>query len=105
LISLKSSLPSSGGGGTATTAIAISRTSIQPLEVKNNKIDGVSDEYSLHAKNRDKSQQILAIDVKSIQNDRYQSTKLFDEGKSNNLFSNAITVSTKVMSKEIMSAM
>ena len=56
---------------TTTTAIAISNTSIElakPLEIKNNEIHGVSDEYSLDTKNRDKSQQILDIDIKSIQN-------------------------------------
>jgi hypothetical protein len=38
----------------------------------------------LHSKNRGESQQILASDVKSIQNEQEQSTKLFDQGKTNN---------------------
>jgi hypothetical protein len=59
---------------------------MQPLEVKNNKKDGVSDEYFFDVKNRGKSQQILATDVKSIQNEKEQSTKLFDEDESNNFF-------------------
>ena len=45
-------------GETGTTT-AISRTSIEPAEppeIKNNEIEGVSDEYSLNMKNRDKSQ-------------------------------------------------
>ena len=53
---------------TTTTAIAISRTSIElakPLEVK---IDAVSDEYSLDMKNRDKLQQTLDVNIKSVQN-------------------------------------
>lgn len=79
----------SDGGTTTTTAIAISRTSIElakPLEIKNNNIkkEWVSYDYSLDAKNRGKSQQIVEVDVKSIQNEQEQSTKLFDEGKSNN---------------------
>jgi hypothetical protein len=58
------------GGG---TAIDISRTSIELAklpEIKNNKKDGVSDEYSFDTKNRGKSQQTLDTDVKSIQNER-----------------------------------
>jgi hypothetical protein len=43
------------GGTGSTTSIAISKTSIQPFEIKNNKKDGVNDEYSLDAKNRAKS--------------------------------------------------
>jgi hypothetical protein len=38
------------------------------------------------AKNRRESQQILQTDIKSIQNEQEQSTKLFDQHKSNNLF-------------------
>jgi hypothetical protein len=78
------------GGGTATaptTAIAISTTSIQlakPLGIKNNKKDMVSNEYCLHAKNRGKLQQILATDVKSIQNKNEEPTKLFGLPSSNN---------------------
>ena len=67
--------------GTVTAAIAISKTSAvlaEPLEIKNNKKEGVSDEYCLHAKNRAKSQQNLDIDVKPIQNEQEQSIKLFD---------------------------
>jgi hypothetical protein len=45
---------------------------------------GVSYDYSLSNKNRGKSQQILEVGVKSIQNEQEQFTKLFDEGKSNN---------------------
>jgi hypothetical protein len=83
--------PSNGdaGAATATTDIAISRTSIQlakPLEIRNIKKESVSDEYSLEAKNRGKSQQIIESDVKSIQNSHEVSTKLFDEGESNNFF-------------------
>ena len=51
------------------TAIAISDTSIEmaePVEIKNNKIDEVLDEYSLDMKNRGKSQRILDINIKSI---------------------------------------
>jgi uncharacterized protein YdcH (DUF465 family) len=58
----KAAPPSDEIGGTATTAIAISKTSIElvkPLEIKNIKKDGVSNEYCLHAKNTSKSQQII----------------------------------------------
>jgi hypothetical protein len=87
-----SSPPSGSDGGAAastTTTIAISKTSIElakPLEVRNNKKEGVSDEYSFDAKNRGKSQQIIATDVKSIRNEQEQSTKLFDLPSSNNFF-------------------
>jgi hypothetical protein len=74
--------PSSSDGGAA-RAITVSVTSIQPLEIKK---DEVSDEYSLDAKNRGKSQQNIENDVKSRQNNHDQSTKLFDEGQSNNFF-------------------
>ena len=53
---------------TTTTAIAISRTSSEPskpLEAKNNE-RWVSDEYSLDTQNRDRSQQIQGLDIKSI---------------------------------------
>ena len=56
---------------TTTRAIATSKTSIElakPPEIQNNEIHGISDEYSLDTKNRDKSQQIPEIDIKSIQN-------------------------------------
>jgi hypothetical protein len=68
------------GGTATTTAIDISRTSIElakPLEIKDNKKDRVGNEYSLHAKNRGKSQQILEMDVKSIQNEHYLSLHCF----------------------------
>ena len=52
--------------GTGTTT-AISNTSIEP-EIKNNEIHWVSDEYSLDTENRYKSQQILDVDIKPIQN-------------------------------------
>ena len=52
--------------GETETTTGISRTSIEP-EIKNNEIDGVSDEYSLDTQNKDKSQQILELDIKSIQ--------------------------------------
>ena len=58
----------------------------KPLEIRNNKKDGVSDEYSLDTKNRGKSQQIIETDVKSIENNQNGSTKLFDQGESNNFF-------------------
>jgi predicted nucleic-acid-binding Zn-ribbon protein len=38
----------------------------------------------LHTKNRGKSQQIIEANVKSIQNEQQQSTKLFDLQSSNN---------------------
>ncbi len=72
---------------TATTAIAISKTSIElakPLEIKNSKKDGVRDEYLFDTKNKAKSQQITGINVKSIQTAHEGSTKLFDQGESNN---------------------
>jgi hypothetical protein len=77
--------PSSGDGGAGTTAIVISTTSIQPLEIKNNiKKERVSNEYSLDAKYIGKSQQILEKDAKSIENGHEKSTKLFDLHSSNN---------------------
>jgi hypothetical protein len=63
--------PPSDKEKTTTTAIAISNTSIESVksqEIKNNEIDSVNDEYSLDAKNRDKSQQTLDINIKSVQN-------------------------------------
>jgi hypothetical protein len=66
-------------------AIAISTTSIRPLEIKNNiKKERVSNEYSLDAKYIGKSQQILEKDAKSIENGHEKSTKLFDLHSSNN---------------------
>ena len=79
--------PSNGDGGAAAaaaaapTAIAVYRTSIQPLEIKK---DGVSDDYYLDAKNGGNSQQILELDVKSVQNKQGQYIKLFDLASSNN---------------------
>ena len=77
----KSNASSPPGG---TTAIAVSKASMLPFEIKNNKKESVSDEYSLDAKNRVKSQQILENDIKPMQNPDEESTKLFDEGNSNN---------------------
>jgi hypothetical protein len=78
---------SNAAPGGAATAIAVSRTSMalaKSLEIKNIKNNGVRDEYSLEAKNRDKSQQTLKADIKSIQSEQEQSTKLFDLSPSNN---------------------
>jgi hypothetical protein len=49
---------------TATTAIAISKTSIElakPLEIKNSKKDGVRDEYLFDTKNKGKYNKLLAL--------------------------------------------
>jgi hypothetical protein len=75
--------PPGGGPASPSTAVAM-----EPIETKNiiKDVDDVSDEYSLDEKNRGKSQQIIEAHVKSVKNEQQQSTKLFDECKSNNLF-------------------
>ena len=63
--------PPFSSGENHNDSIATSNTSIEPAkppEIKNNEIHGVGDEYSLDTQNRDKSQQILDVDIKSIQN-------------------------------------
>ena len=77
----KSNASSPPGG---TTAIAVSKASMLPFIINNNKKESVSDEYSLDAENGANSQQILENDIKPMQNPDEECTKLFDLPSSNN---------------------
>ena len=90
--------PSEGGDTTRSTSTNTSgstdtttntTTSIEeestPSDDKNNITkEGVSNDYSSTIKNEDKSQQIPTEDIKSIQEQKDISNKIFDEAKTNN---------------------
>ena len=69
---------------TSTTATSIQEESKSSDDKNNITKEGVSNDYSSTIKNEDKSQQIPTEDIKSIQEEKDLSNKIFDEAKTNN---------------------